>query len=102
ITLTPAEGYGARDAAKIQAIPIRQLQVDDKSSVVVGGRYRAWLADGPHVVIVTQKNGNEGVVDGNHPLAGRTLHPPVGTPEVRDATPAEISHGHVHGPDSDH
>jgi FKBP-type peptidyl-prolyl cis-trans isomerase SlyD len=35
-------------------------------------------------------------------LAGRTLHFAIEILEVRNATPAEISHGHIHGPDSDH
>jgi FKBP-type peptidyl-prolyl cis-trans isomerase SlyD len=41
-------------------------------------------------------------VDGNHPLAGRTLHFAVEVADVRKATHEEISHGHVHGPGGHH
>ena len=37
------------------------------------------------------------ILDGNHPLAGQNLHFDVDVVEVRDATPEEIAHGHVHG-----
>ncbi len=35
-------------------------------------------------------------VDGNHPLAGRHLRFDVEVKEVREATPEEIDHGHLH------
>jgi FKBP-type peptidyl-prolyl cis-trans isomerase SlyD len=35
-------------------------------------------------------------VDGNHPLAGQTLHFSIEILGVRDATEEELSHGHVH------
>jgi FKBP-type peptidyl-prolyl cis-trans isomerase SlyD len=38
------------------------------------------------------------VVDGNHPLAGRTLQFTCTVTDVRPATKEEIEHGHVHGP----
>ena len=36
-------------------------------------------------------------VDGNHPLAGETLHFSIEVAGVRDATQEELSHGHAHG-----
>jgi FKBP-type peptidyl-prolyl cis-trans isomerase SlyD len=41
-------------------------------------------------------------IDGNHPLAGRTLHFSVEVAEVRKATHEEVAHGHAHGPDGHH
>ncbi len=37
------------------------------------------------------------VVDGNHPLAGKTLVFQCTVTDVRAATREELSHGHVHG-----
>jgi FKBP-type peptidyl-prolyl cis-trans isomerase SlyD len=100
--LAPEDAYGLRDDRLVQTIPLRQLQVEDKSTVVIGGRYRAWLSDGPHLVVVKERREKEVVVDGNHPFAGKSLHVAVTVVAIRDATSAELSHGHVHGPGSDH
>jgi len=41
-------------------------------------------------------------VDVNHPLAGRTLAFDIEITAIRDATPEEIAHRHVHGPGHAH
>jgi FKBP-type peptidyl-prolyl cis-trans isomerase SlyD len=41
-------------------------------------------------------------VDGNHPLAGQTLHFEIEVKSVRKATEEELHHGHVHGPGGAH
>ena len=46
------------------------------------------------IVEVTDK---EVTVDGNHPLAGRTLNFNATVTGVRAATKEELDHGHVHG-----
>ncbi len=51
---------------------------------------------------VTQITGDMVTLDGNHPLAGKNLHFQVKVAEVRAATDAELSHGHVHGPGGHH
>ncbi len=102
VKLSPEEAYGPRDPALVATIPKRQLQVDDRSKVVVGGRYRAWLAGGAQLVQVTAIDGDQVSVDGNHPLAGMSLHFEVEVAEVRKATAQELTHGHVHGPGGHH
>jgi FKBP-type peptidyl-prolyl cis-trans isomerase SlyD len=37
-------------------------------------------------------------VDLNHPMAGKTLRFDIEIIEVREASPQELDHGHVHGP----
>jgi FKBP-type peptidyl-prolyl cis-trans isomerase SlyD len=46
------------------------------------------------IVEVTDK---EVTVDGNHPLAGKTLNFNATVTDVRAATKEELDHGHVHG-----
>ena len=47
---------------------------------------------------LTALSDTEATLDGNHPLAGRTVELRCEVLEVRAATPEEIEHGHVHGP----
>jgi len=42
------------------------------------------------------------LLNGNHPLAGVTLHFSVEITDVRMATADELSHGHVHGAGGHH
>lgn len=59
-----------------------------------------FLADtdiGPVPVVITEIDGDEVVVDGNHMLAGQELHFTVEVVAAREATLEEIAHGHVHG-----
>jgi FKBP-type peptidyl-prolyl cis-trans isomerase SlyD len=45
---------------------------------------------------------DEVILNGNHPLAGVTLHFSVDITEVRDASEEELEHGHVHGAGGHH
>ncbi len=51
------------------------------------------------IVEITDK---EVTVDGNHPLAGKTLNFNATVTDVRAATKQEIDHGHVHGEGGHH
>jgi FKBP-type peptidyl-prolyl cis-trans isomerase SlyD len=51
------------------------------------------------IVEITDK---EVTVDGNHPLAGKTLNFNATVTAVRAATKEELDHGHVHGADGHH
>lgn len=42
------------------------------------------------------------MVDGNHMLAGQNLNFNVEVVAIREATPEELAHGHVHGADGHH
>ncbi|MFZ4579802.1 MAG: peptidylprolyl isomerase, partial [Myxococcota bacterium] len=45
--------------------------------------------------------GDQVMLDGNHPLADETLRFHIKITEVRKATATELTHGHVHG-EGDH
>jgi|SRR5215831_8526241 len=99
VTLTPDEGYGARDERLIRNVPLRKLRERD---VVVGQRVPADVEGGQRLVLITALRGDYATVDANHPLAGMTLHFSVKVVGVRDATSEELAHGHVHGPGGHH
>src|SRR3569833_2975420 len=61
-------------------------------------RFHAMSEAGPRVVTVVGVEGDQVTIDGNHPLAGMTLHFDVTIADVRDASEEETSHGHAHGP----
>ena len=55
-----------------------------------------------NVIIIKAINDQSVMVDGNHPLAGQTLHFDVTIETIRDATAQEKQHGHVHHHGHDH
>jgi FKBP-type peptidyl-prolyl cis-trans isomerase SlyD len=99
VTLSPAEGYGARDEGQVRNVPLRKLP---EGKVTVGTRYRVQTPEGPVAALVTAIRGDFATIDANHPLAGMTLHFEVTVIDVRDATEEEITHGHIHVPGEHH
>ncbi|MCB1571727.1 MAG: peptidylprolyl isomerase, partial [Xanthomonadales bacterium] len=73
--------------------------IDD---LAVGMQFQAQTGQGPIAVVITEIEGDEVTVDGNHPLAGETLHFAVEVVEVREASAEELQHGHVHGAGGHH
>jgi FKBP-type peptidyl-prolyl cis-trans isomerase SlyD len=99
VSLAPEEAYGERDERQIRNIPLRKLP---PGKVEVGMQYQITTDAGPMLALVTALRGDYVTIDANHPLAGMRLHFDVKVVEVRDATPDELSHGHVHGPGGHH
>jgi FKBP-type peptidyl-prolyl cis-trans isomerase SlyD len=97
--VTPEEGYGLRDDGNIRNIPRRRLP---EGKIEPGMRLRLNTEDGPISALVTAVRGDYVTIDGNHPLAGMTLHFDVKVVEVREATAEELEHGHVHGAGGHH
>ena len=64
--------------------------------------FQAQTPQGPLSVVVSQVDADTVTVDGNHPLAGKTLHFAIEVTDVRDASLEELAHGHVHGPGGHH
>ncbi len=101
VTVEPAEGYGEHNPEMSQTVSIEMF--DDAEDIEVGRQFHASSPDGqPIVVTVTAVEEGQVTVDGNHPLAGTTLHFEVKVMDIRDASEEEVEHGHVHGPDGHH
>jgi FKBP-type peptidyl-prolyl cis-trans isomerase SlyD len=100
VTIAPADAYGEYDPQLVQRVARRSLK--GLADIRIGMRLQAQSGHGARAVTVTQIVGDMVTLDGNHPLAGNTLHFEVEVAEVRAATEAELSHGHVHGPGGHH
>jgi len=95
VSINPEEGYGERIQDAIQEIPSSALQGVDE--VKVGMQLQSQDKDGnAFLVSVTKIEDDKITVDGNHPLAGQTLHFSVSIESIRKAEAEELSHGHVH------
>ena len=95
VSLAPADGYGVRDAGLVQRVPRRALQ--SAGNITKGMQFQANTDDGMRMFTVTAVIGDMVTLDGNHPLADKTLHFDVNVVSVREATQEELEHGHVHG-----
>ena len=94
------EGYGQPNPMLIQVVPRAAFQGIDE--LAVGMEFQAHTPQGPMSVAIAKIEGEEITVDGNHPLAGKTLHFAIEVTEVREASVEEVLHGHVHGEGGHH
>lgn len=106
-TIAPEEAYGEYNDELVQRVPAEVFQGVDE--IEVGMRFLADTDQGQIPVEITEVDGDEVVVDGNHMLAGQTLTFDVEVVAIRAATEEEIQHGHIHqaggcghGHDHDH
>jgi FKBP-type peptidyl-prolyl cis-trans isomerase SlyD len=100
VTVAPADGYGIRDAGLVQRVPKRSMQ--GSGEIKKGMQFQARTDDGMRVFTVTAVTGDMVTLDGNHPLADKTLNFDVEIVSVREATTEELEHGHVHGAGGHH
>jgi FKBP-type peptidyl-prolyl cis-trans isomerase SlyD len=99
LELAPADAFGERDESLMQSIPKTQFP----PGVKVGGQLEGRGEDGhTHIFTVLKVKGDTVLLDGNHPLAGKSLRFSVNVLEVRAASEEEIAHGHVHGAHGHH
>ena len=100
VSVAAAEAYGERDDSMIQQLDASMFSGIDK--IEVGMEFHAETEHGLQVVTVTNVEGEQVTIDGNHPLAGVDLNFDVEVTEVREATEDELSHGHAHGAGGHH
>jgi FKBP-type peptidyl-prolyl cis-trans isomerase SlyD len=93
--VAPEEGYGAHQPGLMQEVPRDAFQgVED---IQPGMQFQGRGPQGEINVTVTGVDDDKVFIDGNHPLAGKTLHFAIEVVDVREASAQELEHGHVHG-----
>lgn len=95
VTIEAANAYGTYQSTMVQVVPRQMFEGVDK--LEVGMMFHADVSHGTGMVTITNIDGDDVTVDGNHPLAGEDLTFAVEIMAVRPATAEELSHGHVHG-----
>lgn len=100
VTMEPDDAFGEYDASLVRIEPLDAFPEE----VEVGMMFEA---DDPEsgesmLFTVTQIADGKAEIDGNHPLAGKTIRFVATVAEVRKASAEELSHGHAHGPDGHH
>ncbi len=100
LRLAAKDGYGERQAELVQVVQRKSLATIGK--IKVGTQFHAQVPGGARVMTITAVDKDDITIDGNHPLAGVDLNFNVEVVEVRDASPDELAHGHVHGTGGHH
>ena len=100
VTLAAKDGYGKVNPAL--KMNVKMGQFPEGTEVKKGLQFRASNEPGSPMFRVMNVLGEEVFIDGNHPLAGETLHFDIQVTEKRDATQDELDHGHAHGDGGHH
>ncbi len=97
VTVAPEKAYGEKKEEMMGKVPLSAFE--GMGELKEGMRFDAEGADGHRQMVVIEEVGEEEVtINGNHPLAGETLHFDVTVESIRQATAEELEHGHVHAP----
>jgi FKBP-type peptidyl-prolyl cis-trans isomerase SlyD len=95
VKVGPTEAYGEVKQGLIRPVDISAFQ-DFKEPVEVGMKFNTEGPDGSSQLIMVKKvDGDEVVVDGNHPLAGKALSFDVQVVSLREGTEEEITNKRV-------
>lgn len=97
IDVPAAKAYGEHDPQQVQRVLRELLPVE--GNLQPGDQFQVGDDRFSPVVTVVGVEGNEVLLDGNHPLAGVDLTFEVELIAAREATADELAHGHPHGDD---
>jgi FKBP-type peptidyl-prolyl cis-trans isomerase SlyD len=95
VVVAAARAYGERDPDQVQRVKRALLPVDGE--IKVGDQFQAGHDRQAPVVTVQSIEGDDVLLDGNHPLAGIDLTFDVEITAARAPTQTELDHGHAHG-----
>ena len=93
VVVQPQLGYGEYSEKLLQHVPLSAFGANTPQ---VGMRFHAETNLGMRVLTIKKIEGEEVTLDGNHELAGKTLHFDIKVVSVRAAELSELSHGHPH------
>jgi len=96
VTIPPEDAYGLHDEHMTQQVTRDMFGDVEPSQLLPGVQFNAQTNVGDQIVTITEVDGDNITIDGNHPLAGETLHFDVTVLAVREATEDELKHGHAH------
>lgn len=101
VMIAAAEGYGERDEEAFMDVPREQFP--NEIPMKVGTELQVQNQAGQPMFARIEKVEDQNVrLNFNHPLAGKDLHFNIKVVDLREATPEEVEHGHVHGPGHSH
>jgi FKBP-type peptidyl-prolyl cis-trans isomerase SlyD len=100
VRLSPEDGFGDYDADLVHVEPRDKFP----ENVEIGMQFEGKAEESGNALVYTVTDIADGkvIVDGNHPLAGQTLHIECTVTDVRAASAEEVSHGHAHGAHGHH
>lgn len=96
VTVPARKAYGERNPGQIQRVKRALLPIEGE--LKIGDQFQTDTDPSAPVVTVAGIEGEDVLLDGNHPLAGVDLTFDVEITAVRAPTAAELEHGHAHGP----
>lgn len=100
VTVSAEDAYGVRNERAVFDVPRDQFPPNE--DIQVGMQVHGEGPQGVLTFTVVDVSDDSVRLDGNHPLAGKTLHFDVEILGVREASEEEVAHGHVHGPAGHH
>lgn len=95
VVVPAKKAYGERDPNQVQRVKRALLPVEGE--LKVGDQFQTDSDQFAPVVTVQAVEGDDVLLDANHPLAGVDLTFDVEITAVREATAVERQHGHAHG-----
>ena len=96
VRVEPKDAYGEPTPELVQTVELKMFEGVEEVEPGMVFQVQAGENQPPQRIMVRSVEGEEVVVDGNHPLAGVTLNFAVDITEIRAASETEIEHGHVH------
>jgi FKBP-type peptidyl-prolyl cis-trans isomerase SlyD len=94
VEVSPEEGYGKRDESLVQHLDREVFREVD--TLEVGMRFNIIEGDDSGLITVVDFDDTSVTVDGNHPLAGKTLKFDLEVVNVREASAEELKRGPEH------